>query len=92
MWLSIQLDIQPDVWLVTWLYIWPHTIWISGMQYLAGITMVNITTIETIYFIISVTTIKTTNIIISVADAESQLSRIDPSKNEHPDLSYQMGQ
>ncbi len=54
--------------------------------------MVNITTINTINIVISVTTIKTTNIVISVADAESQLSTIDPSKNEHLDLSYQMGQ
>ncbi len=62
------------------------------MQYLAGISMVNITTIKTINIVISVTTIKTTNIVISVADAGSQLSKIDLSKNEHPDLSYQIGQ
>ncbi len=58
---------------------------ISGWDYHG-----NITTIKTINTDISVTTIKTTNIIISVADTESQLSTIDPSKNEHPDLAYQM--
>ncbi len=50
------------------------------MQYLAGITTINITPNKTI------------NIVISVVDAKGQLSTIDPSKNEHRDMSYQIGQ